>query len=100
MNTVQPYGKFSFLVTWPKGIEPPMGCQQSYRVWFGTEAAMERSAEANRAEGALVLNYRADGQPVSTCQHHGIVDLEHTCRAPGETAGQFTSRALGYTRDV
>ena len=36
----------------------------------------------------------------SVCTYHGIVDLEHACRAPGETADQFTARMFGEMRDV
>lgn len=35
------------------------------------------------------------------CRHHGEVPDDHfPCRAPGETADQFTNRYLGYWRDV
>jgi len=35
------------------------------------------------------------------CRWHGTVSADHfPCRAPGETAMQFTNRALGYWRDV
>lgn len=35
------------------------------------------------------------------CRWHGEVDDDHfPCRAPGETAGQFTARAFGETRDA
>jgi hypothetical protein len=45
---------YSFLVTWPEGTEPPMGCPQSYRVWYGTEKAADLAADGYRTEGAQV----------------------------------------------
>lgn len=45
---------FSFLVTWPDGIQPPMNCPQSYRVWYPTARAADLAADGYRMEGARV----------------------------------------------
>lgn len=38
---------------------------------------------------------------IQQCRIHGDVDDSHfPCRHPGESAGQFTARMLGETRDV
>ena len=42
-----------------------------------------------------------DPEPVeSTCVRHGNVPYEHTCRAPGESAAEFSARCFGEMRDV
>ena len=51
---VQKANHFGFTVTWPEGMEPPMGCPQSYPVWYGRQSHMDLAAEGYRMEGAAV----------------------------------------------
>ncbi len=54
MTSTQKCNRFTFLVTWPDGTQPPMGCPQSYRVWFPTQSAMDLAIEGYRMHGAAV----------------------------------------------
>jgi thiamine monophosphate kinase len=57
-----------------------------------------KDAEEERRALRARIDSRIPG--TMTCTWHGVVDVEHICRAPGETAGQFTARAFGEIRDV
>jgi hypothetical protein len=59
-------------------------------------------ASAEMSDLRLDVTERADPARATTeCRVHGEVPDDHfPCRAPGETAGQFTNRYFGYWRDV
>jgi len=77
-------------------------CNRFYNLPAGTPGAMlsQIIASAEMSDLRLDVTERAK-VPMTECRHHGEVPDDHfPCRAPGETAGQFTNRALGYWRDV
>jgi hypothetical protein len=57
---------------------------------------------AEMSDLRLDVTERASTARATTeCRVHGEVPDDHfPCRVPGETADQFTNRALGYWRDV
>jgi hypothetical protein len=60
-------------------------------------AAACREADPVGGEGSEADAAKA----VRECRVHGEVPDDHfPCRVPGESAGQFTNRLLGYWRDV
>lgn len=65
--------------------------------------AQHMHTSAEMSDLRLDVTERADTARATTeCRVHGTVpeDDHFPCRVPGETAGQFTNRALGYWRDV
>jgi len=64
--------------------------------------ARHMHTSAEMSDLRLDVTERANSARATTeCQVHGTVSDDHfPCRVPGETAGQFTNRVLGYWRDV
>ena len=90
------------------------------RVQFEKELAARRAGEIIRAprDGAKLTHRHLDGTiwdgpacglhydgeqplPLVECRFHGLADDDHfPCRAPGESADEFTARCFGEIRDV
>ena len=72
-----------------------------YEAWLhaltSSAACPGNTAESDEIAKAAA----APEEATQECRVHGTVSDDHfPCRVPGETAGQFTNRVLGYWRDV
>jgi hypothetical protein len=76
--------------------------------WFGGSRSPWRvvhESGTSREDGYRLLAdgyvVRKEGESRRECRWHGTVDDDHfPCRAPGETAGEFTARCFGEIRDA